>query len=666
MAELERLLVRLEADTTQMRRAMSQAERGVGQFERRSSRALRRFNQSMAGVGRSVTNIALGMGTALAGIFSVQAAAGAIRYADQLGDAADRVGVSIEGLQALRFTGAEFGIADNTVDMALQRFSRRLGEAANGTGELLPMLERMGISARGANGELRTSESVLMDYADAVAAMDSPNERLLASFKAFDSEGAAMVSALAQGSAGLRTYEQAARDAGVVLDENLVRQGQQASRTFEVLGMQFRTQFATAVLESSDDLETLANNFATLVPVVVQVTNAVVGLVNAIARLGDGPRRAEQITGMDSILDDMATGDLRNRRQIRTRLFQELPRDQASQAYGMISEFPRQNGGRSEFFTDESLAQIYDLLSVTNQARAAMEELQTLVNTPTRPPVVPVTMTRPGAGGSGGTGTPASAESGAPSMVAWLDRMETGLEAVRRKMDEMKLPPELSEEMQELETRMEAAREAAERFGADIGQAVAAPIGAALVKMESLRDVLESIARNVASVLARRFVEEPLQNAIGDMVGGSAQSTTLAAGVTAGATAGALKLGGSITTAGAGAATSIGTAMTTAGSSVAAQIAAAMAAGGSGNTGKNLLKTIITAGVTGGKGKAAPMTQGAPISVSLSIDARGSTNESVDLLRRDVDRIPNLVADSVTKIMRERQRRGAGLSGIGA
>jgi hypothetical protein len=62
--------------------------------------------------------------------------------------------------------------------MALQRFTRRAVEAAQGTGEAKDALAQMGTALRDQSGNLRRSEDLLGDVADAFARIEDPAERV--------------------------------------------------------------------------------------------------------------------------------------------------------------------------------------------------------------------------------------------------------------------------------------------------------------------------------------------------------------------------------------------------------------------------------------------------------------------------------------------------------
>jgi hypothetical protein len=62
------------------------------------------------------------------------------------------------------------GVEQQTLDAALQRFTRRTAEAAQGTGEAKDAFAQMGIALRDQDGHLRRSEDLLTDVADGTVA----------------------------------------------------------------------------------------------------------------------------------------------------------------------------------------------------------------------------------------------------------------------------------------------------------------------------------------------------------------------------------------------------------------------------------------------------------------------------------------------------------------
>jgi hypothetical protein len=154
-----------------------------------------RASGGLKGVGRQADFLRTGMrvlGAAIAGVATVGGLAAltdrSITAADAIGKTADKIGVGVEALQELRFAAKASGVEQQTLDMALQRFTRRAAEAANGTGEAKDALAAMGIALRDQSGNLRRSGDLLGDVANAFAKIEDPAERVRLAFKLFDSD----------------------------------------------------------------------------------------------------------------------------------------------------------------------------------------------------------------------------------------------------------------------------------------------------------------------------------------------------------------------------------------------------------------------------------------------------------------------------------------------
>ncbi|MGB5335008.1 MAG: hypothetical protein WBN07_05280 [Woeseiaceae bacterium] len=222
-----------------------------------------RFGEVGNAIGAFFSRTLAGAVTGVGAAFSYLAKS-ALSTADAIAKTADRVGVSIEGLQRLRYAAKATGVEERTLEMALQRFARRTGEAAQGTGELVKEFERLRIPLRDANGNMRTTEEILLDYADAVQAAESDQEKLRLSFKAFDSEGAALVNTLRNGSEGMRDLMERADELGLVIDENTVRASERLNQAWEDFTTRVSVGFKKAVLEVVGAMDRLAGNYRTV------------------------------------------------------------------------------------------------------------------------------------------------------------------------------------------------------------------------------------------------------------------------------------------------------------------------------------------------------------------------------------------------------------------
>jgi Putative phage tail protein len=144
-----------------------------------------RASGGLKGLGRQAELLRTGIRTLGGALIGVTTAGGlaalvdrSISAADAIGKTADKIGVGVEALQELRFAAKASGVEQQTLDMALQRFTRRAAEAAQGTGEAKDALAQMGIALRDQSGNLRRSEDLLGEVADAFAGIEDPAERV--------------------------------------------------------------------------------------------------------------------------------------------------------------------------------------------------------------------------------------------------------------------------------------------------------------------------------------------------------------------------------------------------------------------------------------------------------------------------------------------------------
>jgi lambda family phage tail tape measure protein len=212
----------------------------------------------LKGLGRQAELLRTGirtLGGALIGVTTVGGLAAlvdrSISAANAIGKTADTIGIGVEALQELRFAAKASGVEQQTLDMALQRFTRRAAEAAQGTGEAKDALAQMGIALRDQSGNLRRSEDLLGDVADAFAKIEDPAERVRLAFKLFDSEGVALVNLLRGGSRALEEMRERARDLGIVLDEHLVRDAERARTELDTLSQVISANLTRAALEAA-------------------------------------------------------------------------------------------------------------------------------------------------------------------------------------------------------------------------------------------------------------------------------------------------------------------------------------------------------------------------------------------------------------------------------
>ena len=189
----------MDADTVRLQRELLKAQR-------KTQTTAQRMQRSMSRAFRQIRGLAGSLGIALGGIFTAQQIRNQLAYAGNLQRVAETVAFTAEQVQELRFAAGQLNLEQRTLDMALQRFSRRMGEAAQNTGEALKTVQQYGIAIKNTDGTVRDNIDILKDWAEVIANVDDEQERLRIAFKLFDSEGAPLVRLLAQGADGMEMF----------------------------------------------------------------------------------------------------------------------------------------------------------------------------------------------------------------------------------------------------------------------------------------------------------------------------------------------------------------------------------------------------------------------------------------------------------------------------
>nr|BDD47778.1 hypothetical protein 2 [bacterium] len=204
----------------------------------------------LAALGPAGAAAAAGLAVATLGVSAaLRGSAEAIKRAEQIDIAAQKLDTSAQFLQEVAYAAKEFNINEQTLDMALQRLSRRMGEVAKlGKGELKPALEAMGLEVRRADGSVKSLEEFLPEFAEGLKNTDSQAERLALTMKAFDSEGVVLVNLLEKGAGGLERLRREARDSGAVLNDDFVRYAKDASTELKKIDEQTQTTIDRALI----------------------------------------------------------------------------------------------------------------------------------------------------------------------------------------------------------------------------------------------------------------------------------------------------------------------------------------------------------------------------------------------------------------------------------
>lgn len=263
--DTQRLIVSLEARIDKFQKALDRAN---GTANKRARQIETRFSQMNRSVSASFASFGKGLGAgalaALAPMALLQTALNEIEKASHLVDTADKIGLTTTALQELTFGFEQAGVEASTFETSMAQFSKRIGEAATRGGQLADIFATNGVALRDSNGQIRSSESLLAEYADLVKNAASEQEKMLLVTEAFGRAGGDMLNGLNQGASGIRNMKAEAEKAGGVIDEQLLRRAEELGDRWEAGWRRFKLASSNAILtaiEGMDDLSSRMDRF---------------------------------------------------------------------------------------------------------------------------------------------------------------------------------------------------------------------------------------------------------------------------------------------------------------------------------------------------------------------------------------------------------------------
>ena len=179
-------------------------------------KALEEFNNGMEQAGKAVAVIAAGAAAAGAAIFAFTSKIA--EQNDKIGKMAQRVGLAAQTINELGFVAQLNGGSIDSMNSSIENLSKTASEAARGLGAGVEVFGLLGISATDANGQIKQTDELLLDVADAVSQLGSQSEKLeLLNKLGID---ASLLLTLEQGSAAIRKQRDRVKELGFVLDKD--------------------------------------------------------------------------------------------------------------------------------------------------------------------------------------------------------------------------------------------------------------------------------------------------------------------------------------------------------------------------------------------------------------------------------------------------------------
>lgn len=239
------ITVDVRAQTGTFKTDMDKAARASQRFARDVERQFQRLGS------------AIGIALTLAGASIVALTKQAIDAADNFAKMSQKVGVSVESLSTLAYAADQSGVSLQQLQTGLVRLAKNASDAASGTGDAIRAFDAMGISVKDAEGNLKSTESLLSEVAEKLSGYEDSAQKTALAVQLFGRAGAELLPLLNAGADGIAKLQSRARDLGLEIDGNTAKKAEQFNDLLSDMGelvKGFGNDLATALLPGLAEL----------------------------------------------------------------------------------------------------------------------------------------------------------------------------------------------------------------------------------------------------------------------------------------------------------------------------------------------------------------------------------------------------------------------------
>jgi phage-related protein len=218
-------------------------------------------------------------------------------FADRMIIMARTTGLSTESVVGLSYAAQAGGGDITQLRTGLTAFLTVAQQAATGSDAMAERLARVGVVATDAGGALRSMDELLREALGGIAALPSETERAAAAIDLFGARGAQLVAVLGDGSGALDDWTARAKEAGVVITDDVAGASAQADAALAQFRLTLDSLKLALGVEIIPLLTTFAETFKTLAPIVRIALKPLVDQLRGIGLVIDGIVTAVQTLG---------------------------------------------------------------------------------------------------------------------------------------------------------------------------------------------------------------------------------------------------------------------------------------------------------------------------------------------------------------------------------
>lgn len=153
----------------------------------------------------------------------------------QLPKLSQKTGLSVESLSLLKPIAEQAGSSLEGLATGLKKLSTAMVEAAGGSKEQIEAFSKLGVSVTDAAGQIRPTEDVLLDLADAFAAMPDGAQKSAMAIRLFGKTGTDLIPFLNQGRTGIEQLKQKFRELGLEISGDTAKAAEKFNDTMDTV-----------------------------------------------------------------------------------------------------------------------------------------------------------------------------------------------------------------------------------------------------------------------------------------------------------------------------------------------------------------------------------------------------------------------------------------------
>lgn len=203
MADLAKLVVRLEAQSAQMIAELEKANRTVERFATKTQQTLNKWAGGLLAIfsGKAILNWTKDV----------------IDSQDALQDMAQKAGQSVETVSALGYAASQSGSDIDGLALGLKGLANTAADAANGSKTAAAAFDALGVKVTDKNGSLRDSRELLLDIAEQFSQYEDGAGKSAIATDLFKKAGADLIPFLNKGRDGIKELEAEADRLGITV-----------------------------------------------------------------------------------------------------------------------------------------------------------------------------------------------------------------------------------------------------------------------------------------------------------------------------------------------------------------------------------------------------------------------------------------------------------------